>query len=114
MQRRREYSPDDHSQKTHADSGETPTSPEICQRLRSRLEATAEDEDQAPEDDGVATSEPIARGTGEEGSEEGTAREEADHDSAVQDVTNPLAKTCSVSQRDGGIGQRSIKSTYHN
>lgn len=72
---------DDHDQEADSQPGDAPTGPEVLDGLRPGLEAAAQDEDDAADDDGPSPPEPVARGAGEHGAEEGSAREETNDDS---------------------------------
>lgn len=69
---------DDHDQKAHAEPSDRPTAIEPFDGLRSRLETSSNDKDEAPDKDCPFASYVVTNGTGEASTEEGASREQRD------------------------------------
>lgn len=75
--------PNYHSQETHSEPGNGSSRIEVVERLRCRLDAAADEEEDGAEHDGQPPAEPVSGRPGEPSSEEGATREQGDHRSAV-------------------------------
>lgn len=67
---------DDHDKEAHTETSNRPTAIQPLNGLRGRLKTSADDENEAPNENCPFTSDIVTNGSGEAGTEEGSSREE--------------------------------------